>query len=61
LDSFSAETEEGMTISKIRQLDPSFVKEVWAEEVKLNLVPKLLKAHFLVNFLLFYYQYYYCY
>ena len=47
-DSMTAETEEGMTISQIRKLDPTFVKEEWAEEVKLNLVPKLLKAHFLV-------------
>ena len=38
-----------MTIAQIRKLDPTFVKEEWALEVKESLVPKLLKAHFLVS------------
>ena len=41
----TGETEEGIAIGEIRKLDPNFSKEEWAEEVKTNLVPKVIKAH----------------
>ena len=38
-----------MTIAQIRKLDPNFIKEEWAEEVRSTLVPQLLQAHLTGN------------
>mmetsp|Transcript_2883 Transcript_2883/g.6683 ORF Transcript_2883/g.6683 Transcript_2883/m.6683 type:complete len:446 (+) Transcript_2883:119-1456(+) len=45
LDSIMGETEEGIAIKEIRKLDPKFVKEEWAQEVRETLAPKIIKAH----------------
>ena len=44
-DNVTGETEEGICISEILKLDPAFDKESWAEEVRTNLVPDVIKAH----------------
>ena len=44
-ENMTGETEEGIAIGEIRKLDSNFIKEEWAEEVKNNLVPKIIKAH----------------
>jgi len=46
-DNITGDTEESMCIREIRKLDPDFVKEEWAEEVRLNLVPDIIKSHLL--------------
>eukprot|EP01032_Pedospumella_encystans_P021883 gene21883-24814_t len=48
-DSLTGETEEGIAVAEIRKYDPKFVKELWAEEVKTNLVPQIIKAHLAGN------------
>ena len=44
-DNMTGETEEGICIAEILKLDPGFDKESWAEEVRTNLVPDVIKAH----------------
>ena len=44
-ENITGETEEGIATAEIRKLDPGFVKEDWAAEVKENLAPIILKAH----------------
>ena len=44
-DNMTGETEEGICIAEILKLDPGFDKESWAEEVRTNLVPHVIKAH----------------
>lgn len=46
-DNITGDTEESMCVREIRKLDPDFVKEEWAEEVRLNLVPDIIKFHLL--------------
>merc|ERR1712070_923876 len=41
----TGDTEEGIVLAEIVKLDPGFDKETWSEEVKVNLVPDLIKAH----------------
>ncbi|RYH26306.1 hypothetical protein EON65_14740 [archaeon] len=45
VDTLTGETEEAMAVTAIRKLDPKFIKEEWAEEVKRELVPHIIKAH----------------
>ena len=44
-DNMTGDTEEGIVTSEILKLDPDFDKEIWAEELRVNLVPDLIKAH----------------
>lgn len=44
-ENMTGQTEEGIAIAEIRRLDPKWVKEEWAEEVKQNLAPMIIKAH----------------
>lgn len=44
-ESLTSPTEEGMAIGEIQRLDPDFIKEEWAEEVKREITPKIIKAH----------------
>ena len=44
-DNVTGETEEGICLSEILKLDPSFEKEEWAHDVKTQLVPDVIKAH----------------
>jgi import inner membrane translocase subunit TIM44 len=44
-ENMTGETEEGIAIAEIRKLDPKFNKEEWADEVKHNLAPEVIKAH----------------
>lgn len=44
-DNMTGDTEEGIVLAEIMKLDPGFDKETWSEEVKVNLVPDLIKAH----------------
>jgi len=44
-DKMTGETEEGIATKEILKLDPSFMKEEWANEVKENLAPLIIKAH----------------
>jgi mitochondrial import inner membrane translocase subunit TIM44 len=44
-DNVTGETEEGICLSEILKLDPSFEKEEWANDVKTQLVPDIIKAH----------------
>ncbi len=34
-----------MAIGEIQRLDPDFIKEEWAEEVKREITPVIIKAH----------------
>lgn len=43
-DNVTGETEEGLATTAIRKLDPGFLKEEWAAEVRTNLAPKIIKA-----------------
>lgn len=43
-DNVTGETEEGLATAAIRKLDPKFIKEDWAEDVRTNLAPKIIKA-----------------
>ena len=45
VDTLTGETEEAMAVTAIRKLDPKFIKEEWAEEVKKELVPLVIRAH----------------
>ena len=48
-DNMTSETEEGICTAEIRKLDPSFSKEEWAQEVKVELAPMIIKAHLAGN------------
>eukprot|EP00597_Dinobryon_sp_UTEXLB2267_P001386 CAMPEP_0170064050 /NCGR_PEP_ID=MMETSP0019_2-20121128/4686_1 /TAXON_ID=98059 /ORGANISM="Dinobryon sp., Strain UTEXLB2267" /LENGTH=392 /DNA_ID=CAMNT_0010270629 /DNA_START=133 /DNA_END=1311 /DNA_ORIENTATION=+ len=43
-DGLTSETEEGLAISGIRKIDPTFNKEQWAQEVRTKLMPDVLKS-----------------
>ena len=45
IENITGETEEGIATAEIRKLDPKFVKEEWAEEVRTTLTPTVIKAH----------------
>lgn len=47
VDNLTRETEEGEALKEIRKLDPDFLKEDWALEVRHSLVPKVLQAFLL--------------
>jgi import inner membrane translocase subunit TIM44 len=44
-DSLTAETEEGVAIKEIQKFDPNFIKEEWSQEVRFDLVPRLIRGH----------------
>lgn len=44
-ESMTAPTEEGMAVAEIQKLDPYFIKEQWAEEIKRDVAPAIIKAH----------------
>ena len=44
-DNMTGETEEGICVTEILKLDPGFEKEEWSEEVRVNVVPDIIKAH----------------
>ena len=46
-DNVTGDTEESICIKEIRKLDPEFIKEEWAEEVRHSLVPDIIKSHLL--------------
>lgn len=45
ISDLTAATEEGNATTAILKLDPAFNKEEWADEVKRNLVPTIIRAH----------------
>lgn len=45
ISDMTAQTEEGNAQTAIMKLDPAFNKEEWADEVKRNLAPMIIKAH----------------
>lgn len=44
-DNMTGETEEGICVTEILKLDPGFEKEEWSEEIRVNVVPDIIKAH----------------
>eukprot|EP01038_Epipyxis_sp_PR26KG_P004207 gene4207-5981_t len=44
-DSLTGETEEGMTITEIRKLDPTFVLDEWLQAVNRDVTPIVIKSH----------------
>ena len=44
-ENLTSESEEALTLLAIRKLDKTFVKETWAEEVRVNLAQPLIEAH----------------
>ena len=45
VENITGQTEEGICLAEFKKLDPDFVLEEWADEIKKQLVPVIIKAH----------------
>ena len=45
VENITGQTEEGICLTEFKKLDPDFILEDWADEIKKQLVPVIIKAH----------------
>ncbi len=45
VENITGQTEEGICLAEFKKLDPDFILEEWADEIKKQLVPVIIKAH----------------